>query len=163
MLSRSVGDINLSNNNMLNTRSMSSWTNGTTPLGMGFDGPTMSGSVTPSPLSRPNPISASSQFFQPQPRLDPVFFKESARAKWGRATPLGKMRVDGLLSSNSSTADFNAVASSNQQSYNDKARELKMYQQVKAHNKGKLLTTRHPGMDTFHDSVTISAISIASP
>lgn len=166
MLSRSVGDGNF-NNNMLNTRSMSSWTNGTTPMGMGLDGPNMSGSATPSPLSRPTPLSASSQFLQQQPQLDPVFFKERARAKWGRATPLGKMRVDGLLSSNSSTADAIAPnaqqAGSNLQSDGDKARELKMYQQVKAHCKGKLLTTRHPGMDTFHDSVTISAISIASP
>jgi hypothetical protein len=31
-----------------------------------------------------------------------------------------------------------------------------MFQQVAAFNKSKLLTTRHPGMDTFNDSVTIS-------
>eukprot|EP00597_Dinobryon_sp_UTEXLB2267_P014618 CAMPEP_0170123464 /NCGR_PEP_ID=MMETSP0020_2-20130122/17500_1 /TAXON_ID=98059 /ORGANISM="Dinobryon sp., Strain UTEXLB2267" /LENGTH=630 /DNA_ID=CAMNT_0010355017 /DNA_START=34 /DNA_END=1926 /DNA_ORIENTATION=+ len=154
MLSRSLGEGNF-NNNLLNTRgSTSSWTNGTTPMGMGLDGPTMSGSVTPSQFGRPTPLSASSQFLQPQ--LDPVFYKEKARAKWGRATPLGIVRVDGLLSSNSTTT-------SNPQSDGDKARELKMYQQIKAQCKGKLLTTRHPGMDTFHDSVTISAISITSP
>ena len=37
--------------------------------------------------------------------------------------------------------------------------ELKLYQQLKSVNKSKLLTTRHPGMDTFHDSVTLSVTS----
>lgn len=38
--------------------------------------------------------------------------------------------------------------------------ELKLYQQLKGVNKSKLLTTKHPGMDTFHDSVTLSATSV---
>lgn len=144
--------------------SVSSWTNGTGQApGQGQGG--IGGD-----LSQGSASSNSNSSSHHAQALDPVFFKESARASWGRKAPLGKVRAGPLsLSGASSTSSFFASPQQQQQQRGQQqsssqggaasSADLRLYQQIKSFSKSKLLTTRHPGMDTFHDSITLSATS----
>lgn len=139
--------------------SISSWTNGSGPeVGAGLGGLGLSNSLS---TANPSHLQAASPLLH-QPQLDPVFFKEGARASWGRQAPLGKVRVgEGSLNTVSSGTAEQLAREREREGERDKEKgkskaDLRMFQQVAAFNKSKLLTTRHPGMDTFNDSVTIS-------
>ena len=83
------------------------------------------------------------------PRLDPVFYKDHARASWGRQHSVGQIRTKPPKYIAPDPTDPTRKLLS---------RSKDLTEPLRFNIKSQLLTTHHPGMDLFSESVTMLSL-----
>ena len=93
------------------------------------------------------------------PTLHEVFHKEGARARWGRGHQVGKIRNKGSVADpTGSNASVNSVLETKSIASRYSAAKSMGSGEPSIGWRSKLLTTRHPGMDSFLDACTMQSL-----
>lgn len=93
------------------------------------------------------------------PQLNEVFYKETARTKWGRSHKVGRVRSKGSIADpSSSNASVASVAETKSIASRHAASKSMGSGEPSISWRSKLLTTHHPGMDSFIDSCTMQSL-----